>query len=202
MWELDHKEGWMPKNWCFWAVVLEKTLESPLDCKEVKSVHPKGHQSWIFIRRTDAETEAQYFGHLTRRADTLEKIQCWEGLKAGGEGDDRGQDGWMASLTQWTWVWTSYGKLWRTGKPAVLQSMACKESGMTEPWTIATMYLKSDFLCFWDQDVKDAQPEWNKAREADSLLTIVTCLKGTLNSTQNCIFNLRTSYSAISLTSV
>jgi len=57
MWELDHKESWVPKNWCFWTVVLEKTLESPLDCKEIQPVHPKGDQSWIFIRRTDAEAE-------------------------------------------------------------------------------------------------------------------------------------------------
>ena len=58
MWELDQKEGWVPKNWCFWTVVLEKTLESPLACKEIQPVHPKGDQSWIFIGRTDAETEA------------------------------------------------------------------------------------------------------------------------------------------------
>jgi len=58
MWELDHKEGWMPKNWCFWTVVLNKTHESPLDFKEIKPVHPQGNQSWIFIGRTDAETEA------------------------------------------------------------------------------------------------------------------------------------------------
>ena len=57
MWELDHKEGWVPKNWCFWTVVLEKTLESPLDCKEIQPVHPKGNQSWIFIGRTDVEAE-------------------------------------------------------------------------------------------------------------------------------------------------
>ena len=55
MWELDHKEGWVLKNWCFWTVVLEKTLESPLDCIEIKPVNPKGNQSWIFIERTDAE---------------------------------------------------------------------------------------------------------------------------------------------------
>ena len=73
MWELDHKEGWTMKNWCFWAVVLEKTLESPLDCKEIQPVNPKGNQSWIFIRRTDAEAEAPYFGHLLWRADSLEK---------------------------------------------------------------------------------------------------------------------------------
>ena len=58
MWELDHKEGWVPKSWCFWTVVLEKTFESPLDSKEIKPVHSKGNQSWIFIGRTDAEVEA------------------------------------------------------------------------------------------------------------------------------------------------
>ena len=58
MWELNHKEGWAPKNWCFWTVMFEKTLESPLDCKEIQPVHPKGDQSWIFTGRTDAETEA------------------------------------------------------------------------------------------------------------------------------------------------
>ena len=58
MWEMDHKEGWALKNWCFWIVVLEKTLESPLDCKEIKPVNPQQNQPWIFIGRTDAEAEA------------------------------------------------------------------------------------------------------------------------------------------------
>ena len=57
MWELDYKESWAQKNWCFWTMVLEKTLASPLDCKEIQSVHPKGHQSWMFIGRTDVEAE-------------------------------------------------------------------------------------------------------------------------------------------------
>ena len=61
MWELDYKESWAPKNWCFWTVVLEKTLESPLDCKEIKPVHPKVNQPWIFIGRTDAEAEIPIF---------------------------------------------------------------------------------------------------------------------------------------------
>ena len=73
LWELDHKEGWAPKNWCFWTVVLEKTLESPLDCKKTQSVNRKGNQSWIFIGRTDTEAELQYFGHLIWRTDSLEK---------------------------------------------------------------------------------------------------------------------------------
>ena len=60
MWELDHQEGWMPKNWCFWIVVLEKTLESPLDCKEIKPVNPKGNELWIFIRKTDAEVPIRW----------------------------------------------------------------------------------------------------------------------------------------------
>ena len=70
MWELDHKEGWAPKNWCFWTVVSEKTLESPLDCKEIQPVHPKGNQFWIFIGASGAE--AEYFGHLMWRANSLE----------------------------------------------------------------------------------------------------------------------------------
>ena len=62
MWELDYKESWVPKDWCFWTVMLEKTLESPLDSKEIQPVHPKGNQSWIFIGRTDAEAEAPILG--------------------------------------------------------------------------------------------------------------------------------------------
>ena len=80
MWELDHKVGWTPKNWSFWIVVLEKALESPLDCKEIKPVNPKGNQPWIFIERTDAEAEALILGHLMWRADALERPCCWERL--------------------------------------------------------------------------------------------------------------------------
>ena len=71
MWELDHKKDWVPKNWCFQTVVLEKTLGSPLDCKEIKLVNPKGNHPWILIGRT--ELKLQYYGHLTQRADSLEK---------------------------------------------------------------------------------------------------------------------------------
>jgi len=73
MWELDYTESWVPKNWCFWTVVLEKTLESPLDNKEIQSVHPKGNQSWMFIGRTDLKLKLQYFGYLMWRTDSLEK---------------------------------------------------------------------------------------------------------------------------------
>ena len=73
MWDLDYKEGRVPKNWCFWTVVLDKTLESPLDCKEIKPVHPKGNQHWIVIGRTDAEAETPVLWPPDWRADSLEK---------------------------------------------------------------------------------------------------------------------------------
>ena len=103
LWELDHKEGWAPKNWCLWTVVLEKTLESPLDSKEIKPVNLKGHQPWIFIRRTDAKAEAL----ILWPPDVKKRPWCWERLQAGEE-NDRGWDGWMASLTQW--IWASSGR--------------------------------------------------------------------------------------------
>ena len=119
--KVDYKESWDPKNWCFWTVVLEKTLESPLDSKEIQPVHLKGNQSWIFIGRTDAEAEAPmatWYEELTN----LKRPWCWEWSKMGGEGDNRGWDCWMASPTQWTWVWVGSGSWWWTGKPGVLQS--------------------------------------------------------------------------------
>ena len=74
MWELDYKESWALKSWCFWTVVLEKTLESLLDCKGIHSVHPKGNQSWILIGRLILKLKLRYFGHLMWRTDSLEKI--------------------------------------------------------------------------------------------------------------------------------
>ena len=120
MWELDCEEGWAPKNWCFWTVVLEKTLESPLDCKEIQPVHPKGNQSWVFIGRTDAEAETRILWPPIEELTHLKRPWFWERLKAGGEGDDRGWAGWMVSLTRWTWVWVNSGSWWWTGRPGVL----------------------------------------------------------------------------------
>ena len=73
MWELDYKESWVPKNWCFWTVVLEKSLESPLNSKEIQLVHPKGDQSWMFTGRLMLKLKLQYFGHLMPRTDSFEK---------------------------------------------------------------------------------------------------------------------------------
>ena len=124
VWELNYKESWAPKNWCFWTAVLEKTLESPLDSKAIQPVHAKGNQSWIFIGRTDAEAETPILWPPDAKNWLIGKILwCWERLREGGEGDDRGWDGWMASLTQWTWIWGNFRSWWWTGRPGVLQSM-------------------------------------------------------------------------------
>ena len=128
MWELDYKESWELKNWCFWTVVLEKTLESPLDCKVIQPVHPKGNQPWIFIGRTDAEGETPIFwppdlkSWLICKDPEAGKDWRWEkGIT--------GWDGWMASPTQWTWVWVNSGSWWWTGRPGMLQSMGWQRAG-------------------------------------------------------------------------
>ena len=90
MWELDCEESWAPKNWCFWTVVLEKTLESPLDCKEIQPVHPKGNQSWVFIRRTDAEAETPIHWPLDAKTWLIGKKKT---LILGGTG--RRRRGWQ-----------------------------------------------------------------------------------------------------------
>ena len=119
------------KNRCFWTVVLEKTLESPLDCKEIQPVHPEGGQSLVFIGRTDAKAETPVLWSFTSCEELThwKRLWCWEGLGAGGEGDDGGWDGWMASLTQRTWVWVNSGSGWWTGRPDVLQFMVLQRVG-------------------------------------------------------------------------
>ena len=106
-----------------------KTLESPLDCKEIKLVSAKGNQPWIFIGRTDAEAEAPVLWPPHAKSWLIGKDWCWEGLGAGGEGDDRGWDGWMASLTRWTGVWVNSGSWWWTGRPGVLRFMGSRRVG-------------------------------------------------------------------------
>ena len=131
MWELDHKEGWAVKNWCFWTMVLEKTLESLLDCKEIKLVNSKGNQSWIFIGTTDAEAETQYFGHLIWRSDSLEKTLMLEKMEDRRRGQQRMR--WLDGITdsidefeQGLWVGNGQGSL------ACYSPWDCKELDTTE----------------------------------------------------------------------
>ena len=129
MWELDCEEGWAQKNWCFWTVVLEKTLGSALDCKEIQAVHSEGDQPWDFFGRNDAKAETPVLWPPHAKGWLIGKDWCWEGLGAGGEGDDRGWDGWMASLTRWTWFWVNSGSCWWTGRPGMLQFMGSQRVG-------------------------------------------------------------------------
>ena len=129
MWELDYKESWVPNNWCFWTVVLEKTLENPLDCKEIQPVHPEGDQPWDFFGRNDAKAETPVLWPPHVKNWLIGKDWCWDGLGAGGEGDDRGWDGWMASRTRWTWVWVNSGRWWWTGRPGMLRFMTSQRAG-------------------------------------------------------------------------
>ena len=135
MWELDYKESWAPKNWCFWTVVLEKTLESPLDCKEIQPVHPKGDQSWGFIGRTDVETETPILWPPD--------VKSWLIWKDPDAGEDRGQEEKGTTedeMVEWHHWLNGHGFGWTPGAGDGQGGLACyiswshKESDMTD-WT-------------------------------------------------------------------
>ena len=116
MWELDCEEGWAPKNWCFWTVVFEKTLESPLNCKEVQPVHPKADQSCCSLEGLMLKLKLQYFGHFMQRGDSLEKTLVLRGI--GG----RRKRGWQRM--RWLdGITLNSRRWWWTGRPGVLQFM-------------------------------------------------------------------------------
>ena len=123
MWELDYKESWALMNWCFWTVVLEKTLETPWTARRynqsfLKEISPEYSLEGLMLK-----LKLQIFGHWCQNLTHLKRPWCWERLKAGGEGDDRRWDGWMVSMTQWTWVWVDSRSWWWTGRPGVLRFM-------------------------------------------------------------------------------
>ena len=140
---LDYKESWALTNWCFWTVVLEKTLESPLDCKDIqpvlKEISPECSLEGLMLK-LNSNTLAMWCKELTH----LKRPWCWERLGAGGEGDDRGWDSWLASLIQWTWVWVNSRSWWWTGRPGVLQSRGLQRIG--HDWVTELNWTHSSIL--------------------------------------------------------
>ena len=143
MWELDHKESWTLKNWFFWTVVLEETLESSLDCKEIKPINPKRNQPWIFIGRSGVEAETPVLGHLMRRANSLAKTLMLgkiEGRRRRGQEKMRCLDGITDART---WVWVNSRSWWWTGRPGMLRfmgSQSVRQDWVTElNWTILNL---------------------------------------------------------------
>ena len=141
MWELDSKESWAQKNWCFWTVVLQKTLESPLDWKEIQPVHPKD-QSWVFTGRTDVEAKTPILWPPDAKSWIIwkdpdagkdwrrEEKETTENEMAGWLDEMVGQSMiWDGSPTQWTWVWVNSRSWWWTGRPGVPQSMGSQRVG-------------------------------------------------------------------------
>ena len=144
MWGLDHKESWAVKNWYFWVLVLEKILETP-NQSVLKEIRPEYSLEGLKLK-----LKFQYFGHLMQRADSLEK---WERLRVRREGGNRGWDGWMASLTQWTWVWVNSGSWWWTGRPGVLQSMGSQIVGhdlVTQQQQVIIFHFYPQVFHSWD----------------------------------------------------
>ena len=122
MWELDHKEGWVPKNWCFQFFRVSWT-ERRSNQWILKEINPEYSLEELMLK-----LKLQYLGHLMRRTDP-EKTLMLGKVKAGGEGDDRGWDGWIASPTQWAWIWVNSGSWWWTGRPGVLRSTGLQRAG-------------------------------------------------------------------------
>ena len=143
MWELDCEEGWAPKNWCFWTVVLQRLLRVPWTARRSNQSILKEINPGISLEGMMLKLKLQNFVHLMRRVDSLEKTLMLEGLGAGGEGDDRGWDGWMTSLTRWTWVWVNSGSWWWTGRPGVLRFMGSQSRTWLSDWSDLIWMIKN-----------------------------------------------------------
>ena len=135
MWELDHKEGWAPKNWCFELWCWRKLLGVPWTAKRsnqsiLNEINPKYSLEGLVLK-----LKLQYFGHLMWRPDSFEKTLKLVKIEGGRKGDNRGWDGWMASLTQWTWVWVSSSSWSCTWKPGMLQSLGSQSQAWLSNWT-------------------------------------------------------------------
>ena len=153
MWELDHKEGWVLKNWCFQIVVLGKTTESPMDYKQIKPVNPKGNQPWVVIGRTDCEAEALVLRHLMRRAKSLRKIMML-GKIEGKRRRGRQRMRWLDSITDSMGM--NLSKVWEIvedrGAWRAAVHWVTKNQTWLSDWT-ATIFLLSPWICFFQNDV-------------------------------------------------
>ena len=128
MWELDCEESWAPKNWWFWTVVSEKTLESPLDCKEIQPIILKEISPGCSLQGLMLKLKLQYFGHLMQRVDSLEKTLVLGGI-GGRRRRGRQRLRWLDGITDLTWVWVNSGSWWWTGRPVVLWFMSSQRVG-------------------------------------------------------------------------
>ena len=148
---MDHKEGWVSKYWCFWIVVLEKTPERPLDSKEIKlsilkEINPEYSLDGLMLK-LKLSTLASWC-----KEPPWKRPYCCERLRAGGEGDDWGWDGWMALPTQWKWVWANSRRWWRTGRPGMQQSMGSQRVRLSD-WTTLLwwmLHLTVNWDRYWD----------------------------------------------------
>ena len=143
MWELDCEEGWVLKNWCFWTVVLEKTLESPLDCKDIQPVHSEGDQPWDFLGRNDAKAETPVLWPPHGRVDSLEKTLMLGGI--GGRRRGLQKMRWLDGITDSMemWVLVNSGSWWWTRRPGVLRFMGSQRVG--HDWVTELNWTESFF---------------------------------------------------------
>ena len=166
MWELDYKGSWVLKHWCFWTVVWRKLLRVPWTARRSNESILKEISPEYSLERLMLKLKLQYFGHLMQRADSLEKTLMLAKIEGERRRDDRGWDGWMASQTQWTWVWASCRSWWWTGRPGMLQFMGSQRVGHNWAtklnWTegmklIHVLFIRDTYGTKWQQKFENKE---------------------------------------------